>query len=542
MRLIFFFCLLPLVGITQSSQRYIVDIAPEQFTNQSTIIYGINGQELGTFSSPEKKTNWIKIPITATPFLAFSVVWKNKHQQANKIYYRFSDYEKEWTLLEPDAHHTLTEGHQAGKLIFASAKEQKVQLKISNNHALSGDIASMQLHFFSPGVSPTPNASPSTTLPQSCPCPPPNFLNRQAWCPGGNCPEHPNPQTTTVTHLIVHHAASTNTSSDWSAIVRSIWDFHVNTYGWDDIGYNWLIDPNGVVYQGRGDNIQGAHFCGANSGTVGICLLGNFTNTSPSILAVDQLEALLAWKACDIGIDPEGSAFHASSNQSLPSIAGHQEGCSTECPGDQFFPLFPQLRTAVKEYQAQSCEEFAPPTNLTAWATSASSIQLQWEDNTTSETNFLLERSKNTNNNYLEIAQLPANSTFFTDTNLNPFTAYFYRVRAASGNTYSEYSNEVGTATILSGAEEITTANNFVSINPNPSSGPLRIRIEGPARGAIRASMYDVTNGRIQQEWHLDKSDFSLEEILNFKKIGKGIFILRLELEEEEVYLKVLRQ
>ncbi|MFN7929681.1 MAG: hypothetical protein U0Y68_17395 [Blastocatellia bacterium] len=52
-------------------------------------------------------------------------------------------------------------------------------------------------------------------------------------------------------HLLVHHTANANTATDWAAVVRAIWSFHIFTNGWSDIGYNYLIDPN-VIYEGAG--------------------------------------------------------------------------------------------------------------------------------------------------------------------------------------------------------------------------------------------------------------------------------------------------
>ncbi|MBK8668457.1 MAG: N-acetylmuramoyl-L-alanine amidase [Saprospiraceae bacterium] len=75
-------------------------------------------------------------------------------------------------------------------------------------------------------------------------------------------------------------------------MVASIFDFHVNTNGWQDIGYNWLIDPNGVLYEGRGggENVRGAHMCGYNNNTLGVCVMGNFVSLIPSDTAIISLK------------------------------------------------------------------------------------------------------------------------------------------------------------------------------------------------------------------------------------------------------------
>ena len=115
-------------------------------------------------------------------------------------------------------------------------------------------------------------------------CTQPAYQGRNDWCPSGNCPKSSNPSAINPTHIVVHHSAGQTSSSDFAAVVRSYWDYHVNSRGWADIGYNWLVDPNGVVYEGRGDRIRGAHSPCMNAIATGICFIGNYEGgTQPSI-------------------------------------------------------------------------------------------------------------------------------------------------------------------------------------------------------------------------------------------------------------------
>jgi len=119
-----------------------------------------------------------------------------------------------------------------------------------------------------------------------------DVCDRMCWCP--TCPIDITPQLTDPTHLIVHHSAGNNVSNNFAQVVEFIWDLHVNTNGWDDIGYNWLIDPNGILYQGRPDNYQGAHFSCINENTVGICVIGDYSSQQPSEEAMNTLVNHLA--------------------------------------------------------------------------------------------------------------------------------------------------------------------------------------------------------------------------------------------------------
>lgn len=445
MRIVFLLLLLPQFLLAQNTAREVIRLTPEHFSESPSKVYDTNLNAMGS-SLHERKTEWISVPINADPFLAFSVAWTCRAGHDVDIFYHFEGDEEDWTLLVPDAHYIMEGGRQVSTLILKESHQKKLKLYITRKQDKGFTFESLELHFFSPGRSIAPEEEAEVDL--ICPCPQPAFLNRQGWCPTGNCTPHPNPQATNVTHLIVHHAASTNASSDWAGVVRSIWDLHVNTNGWDDIGYNWLIDPEGVVYEGRGDDIQGAHFCGKNGGTAGVCMLGNFTTVEPSTEAREKLVEFLAWKACDVNIDPEGIAFHSSSGLMLSNIAGHQQGCSTECPGILFFPSFPNLRAEVKTFQEEQCTTV--------------------------------------------------------------------------------------------GIDDWETANTSIKVLPNPSSGPVRLLIKGPHRGPVKVNLYDVTGLPIQQ-WNLYKPELTMEESLNIKKIGKGIFIFRIEMGKQIWYEKIIR-
>jgi hypothetical protein len=121
-------------------------------------------------------------------------------------------------------------------------------------------------------------------------------VDRETWSTVYNLTNTANRTPTNVTHLVVHHSDGQNNASDFAAVVRSYWDFHANGRNWGDIGYHWLVDPNGVVYQGRAFNVDGnkdvigTHAGGFNTNSMGICVIGSYTNLFPS----DELR----WRPC----------------------------------------------------------------------------------------------------------------------------------------------------------------------------------------------------------------------------------------------------
>jgi len=171
-----------------------------------------------------------------------------------------------------------------------------------------------------------------------------------------------------VSKLIVHHTVSGNTDNDPAATIRAIYAFHTQVRGWDDIAYNFLVDAQGRVYEGRfarsyapgevptGENFErrgvvGAHAEGTNTGSAGIALLGDFTSTPPTGAAMAGLESWLAWKAARNEIDPQGAtpfkSTEAAAVRTFPNISGHRDVRATACPGDQLYATLAALRQRV---------------------------------------------------------------------------------------------------------------------------------------------------------------------------------------------------
>lgn len=285
------------------------------------------------------------------PFIAFSVSIQGENIRKKIERVLFRNENAVWQSIPMDEDNTDPNSWQG--LIFTSASLSNTRLKIDFFSAISPDA--IKLNFYFPGK--TEDLLKKFSLEQQkytplkagadCGCPRPETIARNTWCPDGSCFENPNPVATDVKFLIVHHTAGSNTASDWAAVVRSIWNYHVYTNGWDDIGYNFLIDPLGNIYEGRADETRGAHFSGHNSETSGMALLGTYTSVTPGATMLYALEDLLVWKACDKSIDPLAIAYHASSGLMLHTISGHRDGGATECPGDKVYELLPAIRTNV---------------------------------------------------------------------------------------------------------------------------------------------------------------------------------------------------
>lgn len=210
-------------------------------------------------------------------------------------------------------------------------------------------------------VRPTADAPP---LPASAR---PPVVTRTAWGSPDGQGSRVQPVYYPVTHMVVHHTADANSLTGgeqrWSDRVRAIWSFHTFTRGWGDIGYNYLIDPTGVVYEGRagGDDAVAFHDT-ANYGSMGTVIIGTYSGVDPPAPAVDSLVDLLAWKAEQKRIDPLGRSFYYGCSISrfcapftpgaiVENVAGHRQVTPgrTSCPGDRLLGFLPGVRQRVSE-------------------------------------------------------------------------------------------------------------------------------------------------------------------------------------------------
>lgn len=192
----------------------------------------------------------------------------------------------------------------------------------------------------------------------------PGVVSRTSWgCPDGQG-SRVKPVYYPVKHMVVHHTADANdlrgNESNWGDRVRAIWSFHTFTRGWGDVGYNYLVAPDGTIYEGRsgGDDAVGFHDA-ANYGSMGVAMIGTYNNGVPTSVAQNSLVDLLAWKANQKDIDPLGRSYYygcdiskncPASGAIVENIAGHRQTRSgTECPGDQLHALLPTIRNRVMD-------------------------------------------------------------------------------------------------------------------------------------------------------------------------------------------------
>ena len=161
-----------------------------------------------------------------------------------------------------------------------------------------------------------------------------------------------------IAFSVVHHTAGAQPTSpaQSAAIVRAIQRYHVQGNGWNDIGYNFLVDRFGQVFEGRAGgltrNVVGAHAQGFNTGSVGVAVLGTYSSVGIEQPAKDALVALLAWRLDVAHVDPASSVvwrsggnprYPAGTPVLLRAVSGHRDTGPTSCPGQILYNTLPEL-------------------------------------------------------------------------------------------------------------------------------------------------------------------------------------------------------
>ena len=186
----------------------------------------------------------------------------------------------------------------------------------------------------------------------------PAIRTRGEW--GARAPSNSVGTASSLKLAVVHHSATGNDYSpaDVPGIIRSIQAFHIDGNGWSDIGYNFIVDKFGGMWEGRDGSLLrnsiGAHAEGFNTGSVGVMALGNYTAGAPGAAQVTNIADVIAWKFANAGIDPNtrvdftsggSSTIPAGQVVNLPRVVGHRDVGSTDCPGSN---LYAQLSSRIR--------------------------------------------------------------------------------------------------------------------------------------------------------------------------------------------------
>jgi hypothetical protein len=206
--------------------------------------------------------------------------------------------------------------------------------------------------------------------------------------------------------MYLHHTAGSNTytKAQAAAQVRAIYAFHVKSRGWPDIGYQFLVDRFGTIYQGRRDAVDdlpiGAQAGGYNTDTVGVSAMGNFQTAKPTTAMLTSIERVFAWLAYANKLDVRGrttlttgtstgsgTRAKPGSRVTVPVILGHRDTNVTACPGQYLYAKLPGIRTVVAARVDAAVAQYGSPrpplARPAAVAVSSAQYPVQWSSTVT---------------------------------------------------------------------------------------------------------------------------------------------------------------
>jgi hypothetical protein len=518
------------------------------------------------------------VPITKEhPFVAVGLTWKgrvsNDHQIAIEIRGSANTRDwSEWMMVDVDHHVDFEDGRIGGVLVFFPAGTQYIQYRATLNAEmmqLQPTLDEISFHFINPGVTPEADlaAHKSTVVPyvevkdrlqesrsseksnsegvsgQINSFDLPVYVPRTSWGASLNLTNTASRSATNVTHMFVHHSAGQTNSADFAAVVRSYHILHTQTNGWADIGYNWLVDGNGVIYQGRAFatngfmDVIGAHTGGSNTNSMGVCVIGHYSTVMPTNNAINSLMRMLAWKANEKNIDVRVRNIHPFTGRNYFTISGHRDGSATECPGQRLYNYLPTLRSRT--------HAFLNPPEI---------VVMSAEDTTAVTTRFIAEigiRNFETNvevfveygtdaedlSMYTEEIAIVASDnveTFDLElVNLMPATNYYYRVVAVNSDTSAVsqvYSFTTASPTSIEGNE---SPNSFVLEQnyPNPFNPSTSISFELQQAANVRVLVYNSQGQMIAVPAERSYSSGRHSVTFDASNVASGVLVYALEVD-----------
>ena len=274
----------------------------------------------------------------------------------------------------PDAGTEEYERARAGTspLLTSQAEGVEVRLVAPEGAAPAGaQVELVDAGTTSPATTPLPLATAEAAVAA------PGMLTRAAWGADESLKNGGPGYSSTIKAGILHHTASTNSysSTDGAAQVRAIYAYHTNSLGWNDIGYNFLVDKFGTIYEGRAGGLNravvGAHSGGFNSDTVGVAAIGNYESASPPVAMLESVSRVMSWKLNAYGRDPMGSTsltsagggtarWPAGTSVTVRTVSGHRDVGQTACPGANLYPALASIRNRASALIAQEVATHNP--------------------------------------------------------------------------------------------------------------------------------------------------------------------------------------
>ncbi|PYC77621.1 N-acetylmuramoyl-L-alanine amidase [Streptomyces tateyamensis] len=236
--------------------------------------------------------------------------------------------------------------------------------------------AGLRVDLVDPGDGPSAPAAPAAAEPaeRALPAaahqaPRPGIVVRAGWGADESLRRPGFDYTGDVRAVFVHHTDTGNDyrCSDSAKLIRSIYQYHVRSNGWRDLGYNFLVDRCGIIFEGRAGGVArsvlGAHTLGFNTGSAGVAALGTYVSGPVPQAQLDGIAKIAAWKLGLTGQDAtgrtmltsasNGSRYPSGTAHTFDAVSGHRDAFDTECPGNALFAELPAIRERAAHLQGR---------------------------------------------------------------------------------------------------------------------------------------------------------------------------------------------
>lgn len=443
-------------------------------------------------------------------------------------------------LPEPVEAYPVRDGEYGGALIWVDGGAVQVRFRVtmSSDGAASPSLRHVALFFndTSPGVDTAQAVASVAEASAAGSGIYPGAISRYGWgCPDGSASPRWWPRYQNVTHAIIHHTATPNRdpgSTNWASVVRSVWNYHANVLWWGDVGYNYLVDPLGNVYEGRagGDNVVGAHDS-LNAGSMGIGFIGCYgncynmpyyaTNAEPSWSMLDAGRELIKWKFQKDGLNPTEHAYYHG--RYVPRVAGGRDVTTTASPGDLLYAKLYYLRDWVVT-PTPTPNPTPTPTPTPSVCTVSMLVSTDKVDYLTEDAIYLVAKLTDNNGTPVDGASVTAqvtrpDGTVEAAAEADASASMFFRNQP--GEYYGIYRNTgiPGTYRFLItasgncsngvGFTPVTQSVSF-SVQQRPTGGDLTLSIE-PSQAAVNVGQTANTGVHVGNAVDLYALNFSIE-------------------------------
>jgi hypothetical protein len=199
-------------------------------------------------------------------------------------------------------------------------------------------------------------SEPETAEPASMAAPRPQIFSRQQWGADESLRDRGSLRYGDIQGGFVHHTVNANgyTQDQVPSLLRGIYAYHTRSRGWSDVGYNFLVDRFGRIWEGRAGGVErpvvGAHTLGYNEHSFAMSAIGNFETVQPPQVMLDAYARLFAWKLSLHGVRADAPSVRIGS-RSFAAISGHRDAGSTACPGRYLYAKLGGIRTAAAALQ-----------------------------------------------------------------------------------------------------------------------------------------------------------------------------------------------